>query len=152
MCMTEFGPFWRIPSPVRLIFTDTVIIDPEHSVLPVVHTTPTALPGWCCTEHWHPTETPSVEEPSTDHSCNSFNAWFPPSVYGLVRLPAALSKRLSKWVEGMLSDRYATSKCTHAVAREFVTTGGEKVIVCATWSFNYIMPFLLQVEMCICNW
>lgn len=49
-----------------------------------------------------------------------------------MRLPAAVSKRLSKWVEGMLSDRYETSKYTPTVPREFVTTGGEKVIVCAT--------------------
>lgn len=71
-------------------------------------------------------------ESSADHSCNSFNTQFTPSIYGLVRLPAAVSKRLSKWVEGMLSDRYATSKYTHTVPGEFVTTGGEKVILCAT--------------------
>lgn len=73
-----------------------------------------------------------MEGPSTDHSCNSFNTGFTPSIYGLVRLPAGVSKRLSKWVEGMLSDRYATSKYAHTVRRDFVTTGGEKVIVCAT--------------------
>lgn len=73
-----------------------------------------------------------MEESWTDHSCNPFYTPFTPSIYGLVRLPAAVSKRLSKWVEGMLSDRYETSKYTPTVPREFVTTGGEKVIVCAT--------------------
>lgn len=71
-----------------------------------------------------------MEELLTDHSRNSFNTQFTPSIYGLVRQPAVVSKRLSKWVERMLSDRYATSKQIHTVPREFVTTGEEQVIVC----------------------
>lgn len=42
MRLTDFGPFWRILFPARLIFTDTVIIRPGHNLLPVVHTTPAA--------------------------------------------------------------------------------------------------------------
>lgn len=150
MCMT-FGHFWRI---CLLIKTDFHLhFNYTHLMQPVT----------CCTHHistsvrlrlhWPLTvcKRTEHEEPWMDHSCSSFNTWFTLSIYGLVRLPAAVWKRLSKQAEGMLLDRYTTSKQIHALLREFVTTGEEKVTACVTCSFNYTVCLPVQLGMWICN-